>query len=90
MAPTLRRKVEEHNVTPKRKTPMSSRERTRLFCQRQKQKEGFNIDEERERTKLRVSQIRKRKKGIVTPKCSRTRKDPSYKLHKERDRKGEI
>ena len=67
--------------------PTTSRERTAKFRMKRKREKGYNSEEEREKTRIRVAEIRRKKKSIITVGCTRTCKDPKCQLHPERDRK---
>ena len=80
--------LRKSEALPSKQVAMSSAQRTRKFREKLKEREGFSEVAERERTRKRVAEIRRREKeSKIEEKCDRSCSNPDCRLHKERDRK---
>ena len=83
-----KKNLRKSEALPSKQVAMSSAQRTRKFREKLKEREGFSEVAERERTRKRVAEIRRREKeSKIEEKCDRSCSNPDCRLHKERDRK---
>ena len=79
--------LRQSEALPRMQVAMSSAQRTRKFREKLKKRKDFSVAE-RERTRKRVAEIRRREKeSKIEEKCDRSCSNPDCRLHKERDRK---